>query len=238
MTVAGLELQVRPLALLLDAGDTLLFFDGQAMGAALAAEGVAVAAATLEGALHRAKQQYRRHVGQGRDHEGGWFGLMRELLVLSGLGPERAQALLPALRRAHDELYFWRKVPAGLPDALGRARAAGLRLGVVSNSEGRLRSVLQRLGLLDYFEQVVDSAIEGVEKPAPAIFRLALQRMGVPAARALYAGDVPEVDVGGARRAGMHAVLVDPLGHYAQEPQWPRVASVEALIDELLVLPA
>jgi putative hydrolase of the HAD superfamily len=77
-----------------------------------------------------------------------------------------------------------------------------------------------------------------VEKPDPEIFRRALERLGVPKQRAVYAGDVPEVDVSGARNAGMHGVLIDGPGHYAGEPQWPRAVSVQALIDELLALPA
>jgi HAD superfamily hydrolase (TIGR01509 family) len=234
--IAGLQLTARPDALLLDVGDTLLFFDGHAVSDALAAQGVALAAERIDGALHEAKQSYRRHVGQGRDHEGGWFGLMRDLLVLAGLSREQAEPLLPGLRRVHDELYFWRRVPPELPAALERARAGGLRLGVVSNSEGRLVSVLQRLGLFSQFELIIDSAIEGVQKPDPEIFRRALARLGVAAERALYAGDMPEVDVSGARAAGMQGVLVDPLGHYASEPEWPRVASVAVLIDELLGL--
>jgi putative hydrolase of the HAD superfamily len=236
--ITGLSLAQRPQALLLDAGDTLLFFDGGAVTEALAGLGVSVAAQRLEGALHQAKQHYRKHVGEGRDHEGGWYGLMRDLLVFAGVALEQTQGLLPELRRVHDDFYFWRRVPQGLPTALAAARAAGMRLGVVSNSEGRLASVLERVGLGACFDTVLDSAIEGVQKPDPEIFRRALARLGVPAASSVYAGDVPEVDVLGSRSAGMHGVLIDGPGHYASEPAWPRAASVQALIEELLALPA
>jgi FMN phosphatase YigB (HAD superfamily) len=63
-----------------------------------------------------------------------------------------------------------------------------------------------------------------------------LTRLGLPAERAIYAGDIPEVDVLGARAAGMEGVVVDAFGHYAGG-EWPRVASVAELVDALLALP-
>jgi putative hydrolase of the HAD superfamily len=107
---------------------------------------------------------------------------------------------------------------------------------VVSNSEGRLASVLARVGISAHFEIVVDSHLEGVHKPDPEIFRRALARLQLAPERAIYAGDIPEVDVLGARAAGMAGVLVDAFDHHAGST-WPRVRSVQALIDALLALP-
>jgi HAD superfamily hydrolase (TIGR01662 family) len=235
--IAGFELAARPAALLLDAGDTLIFFDAGAASAVLAAEGVALEPARLEAALHPAKRRYAAGLREGRSHEDGWSLLVLDMLTIAGLPEARARSLVKPLRRAHDELNLWRRVPSGLLEALARARAAGIRLGVVSNSEGRLRSVLEHVGLAVHFEVILDSALEGVHKPDPEIFRRALSRMGVAAERAVYAGDIPEVDVLGARGAGLHGVLVDAFGHFDDAPQWPRVPSVQALISELLALP-
>jgi putative hydrolase of the HAD superfamily len=231
-----LPLTRRPDALLLDAGDTLLFLDAAAVSVALADEGVALLPAAIDGAAHAAKQSYQRALARGERHEDGWTVLVQQLLVSAGLASDVARRVLPALRRVHDQHYFWRRVPAELPLALTRARAAGLRLGVVSNSEGRIAAMLERAGIASHFEVVVDSHLEGVAKPNPEIFRRALVRMQLAAARTLYAGDIPEVDVLGARAAGMEGVVVDPLGHHAGSA-WPRVSSTAALIDALLVLP-
>jgi putative hydrolase of the HAD superfamily len=233
----GSALTHRPDALLLDAGDTLVFFDGAAVAAALVAAGLSVEPARLEAALHPAKRHYQQQLARGVAHIDGWSLLMQELLVVAGIDRARALLVLPALKAAHHDFNFWRRVPEGLPDALGRARALGLRLGVVSNSEGRLVQLLERVGLASYFEVVLDSQIEGVQKPDPEIFRRALQRMGVSAARALYAGDIPEIDVLGARAAGMPGVLIDAAGCYPSEPGMPSMRSVRALIDVLLELP-
>jgi HAD superfamily hydrolase (TIGR01509 family) len=235
--IAGLRLQRRPQALLLDAGDTLLFFDAAVVASELGALGVSVDPAALERALHPAKRAYQARLATGHRHEDGWNVLISELLTLSGVAAEIAQLHLPTLRRVHDDFYFWRKVPVELTAALQRARNHGIRLAIVSNSEGRLRSVLERVGLLDYFELVIDSHLEGVQKPDPEIFRRALVRLGVHAERAVYAGDIPEVDVHGAERVGMHGVLIDGGNHYASLASVARACSVADLIDALLALP-
>lgn len=235
--ISGLRLRRRPQALLLDAGDTLIFFDAAAVARELGALGVAVAPAALDGALHDAKRAYQARLATGHRHEDGWNVLMTELLARAGVAPELARAHLPALRAIHDDFYFWRKVPFDLVAALQRARSHGVRLAIVSNSEGRLRSVLERVGLLAYFELVIDSHLEGVQKPDPEIFRRALARLGVPAERAVYAGDIPEVDVDGAERVGLHGVLIDGSDGYAALTGVARARSVAQLIDVLIALP-
>jgi putative hydrolase of the HAD superfamily len=72
----------------------------------------------------------------------------------------------------------------------------------------------------------------GVEKPDPRIFRMALERMGIEPEDAVYVGDVYEIDVVGARAAGMRAYLIDPLmrlGHLDCD----RIASLTELPDRL-----
>jgi putative hydrolase of the HAD superfamily len=231
------SLKVCPQALLLDAGDTVLFMDYDALAEALATLGEHVDKEQLERAMPLAKSAYQTVVREKAQHEHGWFVLVRSLLLEAGIAPERAEGLLAPLRAIHEEFYFWRRVPHEVPEALGRARHAGIRIGVVSNSEGRLQSVFERVGLLPWFEVVVDSHLEGVAKPDPRIFWTALNRMGVAANRAIYAGDLPEVDLVGANAAGMHAVLVDAQDSYKARPDLPRVRSVAQLVDELLALP-
>jgi putative hydrolase of the HAD superfamily len=236
LTDAGIA--QRPEALLLDAGDTIVFFDPSSLAAPLRAAGVEVEPSRLEAALHPAKRHYQQQLTLGVSHMDGWSLLMCALLEHAGVEASRARELLPQLRAAHMEYNFWRRVPAGVTAALTRARVAGLRLGVVSNSEGKLRSLFERLGLAEHFELIVDSQLEGVQKPNPEIFRRALERMALRPERALYAGDIPEVDILGARAAGMNAVLVDATGHYRDQTQWVQMASVQELIDALLALPA
>ena len=93
--------------------------------------------------------------------------------------------------------------------SLRTLRARGLKIGVVSNWDTRLKSISDGLGLTPLVDFIVISAEVGVRKPDPGIFRMALDRAGVRAEEALHVGDLLEEDVEGARRAGVRAVLID-----------------------------
>jgi putative hydrolase of the HAD superfamily len=80
-----------------------------------------------------------------------------------------------------------------------------------------LEDLLQSLGVRDAFAVRVISGIEGVEKPDPAIFRRALERLDVDPADALYVGDNPEFDVAPAAAVGMTPVLIDRRGRFPDE---------------------
>jgi putative hydrolase of the HAD superfamily len=87
-------------------------------------------------------------------------------------------------------------------------RAERRALGVVSNSssEARVRTILDRAGILDYFSRVVSSGTEGVAKPHPEIFRRAVHRMEVDPQQALYVGNLASTDARAAAAAGLHSV--------------------------------
>jgi putative hydrolase of the HAD superfamily len=116
-----------------------------------------------------------------------------------------------------------------LPDAMPHVhtavkamRDAGYRLGVICNTGmagGRvLREVLRRHGLLDFFDVTVFSNEFGYSKPHPSIFAHALEQLAHDArpAQALHVGDLEELDVEGARRAGWHSALYAPDGQDGQ----------------------
>ena len=86
----------------------------------------------------------------------------------------------------------------GAVEAVRRLRGHGLALAVVSNWDETLP---ERMAIFDV-DAIVSSSEAGAPKPDPAIFRLALERLGVRPERALHAGDSP-ADEEGARAAGM-----------------------------------
>jgi putative hydrolase of the HAD superfamily len=77
------------------------------------------------------------------------------------------------------------------------------RLGVLSNFDSRLHTILNHLGLAHFFEHVVVSSEVGVEKPSARMFGEALDRFDVRAEEVLHVGDEPEADWRGAREAGL-----------------------------------
>ncbi|MCZ7677284.1 MAG: hypothetical protein M5U28_00275 [Sandaracinaceae bacterium] len=148
-------------ALLLDAGNTVVFLDMDAVAAVARAEGVEVEAAQLLAVEGAAKRHYEAILAAGAPHETGWRLYLTTLLCEAGVPRDAAASLVDPLRAAHDELNLWRRVPPELPAALDDARALGLRVAIVSNSEGRLPELFAHVGLGDAFELVVDSAHEG-----------------------------------------------------------------------------
>jgi putative hydrolase of the HAD superfamily len=95
-----------------------------------------------------------------------------------------------------------------------RAVGAGPTLGIVSNFEAWLEDLLAHLGVRESFPVRVISGIEGVEKPDPRIYGLALARSGVDAADAAFVGDNPEFDVAPAAALGMTTILIDRRGRF------------------------
>ena len=90
----------------------------------------------------------------------------------------------------------------GVEHSLARLRAAGFALACVSNWDLSLATYLEDAGLAHHFDAVVSSAEAGAPKPDEAVFRLALERLGVPPERALHVGD-GDGDRQGAAAAGL-----------------------------------
>jgi putative hydrolase of the HAD superfamily len=148
--------------------------------------------------------------------------------VLEGVGiaPSAAtDAALNELQVYHTENNLWESVTAGTGEALDAIRNRGLTTIIVSNANGRLHALLDRLDLTRYFDVIVDSFLEQVEKPDPRLFQIAMNRAGASPAHTLHVGDLYHVDVAGARAAGMHPLLIDPADLY-RDADCPRVRSV------------
>lgn len=203
-------------AVFFDAGNTLIRMDYDAMAAALAALGAAVSPEALERAEWRARVRLDADLrARPESTESGGVGERYVTYVLEEAGirdPSVVAALLAWRRHFNPPLGVWTAAAPRAADAVRLARRAGLRTGVISNSNGTVRMILARLGLDGDLDFVLDSHEVGVEKPDPRIFRLALERAGVAAAEAAYIGDLYSVDVVGARGAGLAAVLLDPGG--------------------------
>ena len=110
-------------------------------------------------------------------------------------------------------------------------KAHGKRLGVITNgATDRQQRKLAALGLMNVFDAVLISEAEGVRKPSVEIFRRALALCGVGAREAAFVGDHPEVDVEGARNAGLL-----PIWKYVSywSPAPDGTATVHRLVDIL-----
>lgn len=139
-------------------------------------------------------------------------GFWRELGVdwLARIGqPAEAIGKVSAIA---DRLIFGpeSKVFRLFPDTLGcleEIRGLGVPVILLSNWDVSLHRVCGMLGLTDFFDHVIASLEEGIEKPDPGLFQIAQDRVGVSAI--LHIGDDPLADIHGARSFGWDALLLD-----------------------------
>lgn len=220
--------------LFLDAGGVLVFPNWQRIADALARHGVHVTVSALIDAEPRAKFDIDQGIrtGQSTDAQRAWLYME---LVLENAGvqvTDAARAALEELRAYHAEHNLWEYVPPDVVPALDRLSGLGLQLVVVSNANGALHRMFDRVGLARHFHTICDSCVEGVEKPDPRFFEIALQRSGADAATTMHVGDLYYVDVMGARNSGLRQMLIDPHGLYADYDA-DRVRTLDDLADRL-----
>ena len=199
-------------ALVFDAGHTLLEMDYARLTAYLVSRGHDLGEAAVTGAERRARirldVEREAQATRGRTGEGRY---VRYLVDYLGIEDDAERTAIAEWRRGFN-------VPIGLchqadgeaAKALQRARDAGLIVGVISNSNGSVQRALEEAGLAAHLQFVIDSSVVGIAKPDPRIFELGVRAAGTTPEETVYVGDSYFVDVVGARRAGLGAVLFDP----------------------------
>ena len=218
----------------LDAGGVLVFPNWYRIADSLAGRGVHVSPQALARAEPIAKRKLddNRTVKLTNDAGRGWLYFS---LILDEVGVERSVATdeaLEELHAYHEQSNLWELVPDEVIPSLQALRARGLTLVVVSNANGRLCALFERLGLVNSFDCVLDSHAEGVEKPDPRIFEIALERSGAIRDSTIHVGDMYQVDIVGARAAGLRGVLLDQAALY-EDADCPRVRSLTDLVDKV-----
>jgi len=217
----------------LDAGGVLCHPSWTRVAAALVRHGVSVTAATLAAAEQKATRDIddATVVGTTDDRSRGWLYFNLVLRHAGLTHSDGTDAALAELREYHRLDNLWEHVEPDVAPALAALQARGLRLVVVSNANGRLRHLFDRVDLTKWFDHVLDSHEWGVEKPDPRLFRLALEQSRADAAKTVHVGDLYHVDVMGARAAGLReGILFDMAGLY-DGVDCPRVSSLAALVE-------
>lgn len=190
--------------------------------------------AVVEAVTHEQVDTFHRRFGDAdRD------ALVARLLALDDHGYARradvyrtllAGMEVDAALAADLEAHFWDcycrhcAFPEDAAATLRQLRESGRKLALVTNGPvGWQSRKLRTLGLAGYFDEVLISEAEGIAKPDPRIFARAVERLGVTASEAMFVGDHPEIDIAGARDAGLVAV-------------WKRVPYWTMSRDDVLVI--
>jgi putative hydrolase of the HAD superfamily len=138
---------------------------------------------------------------------GAWREVVNQTFAHFSSGP-LARECFDAIYARFARASAWRLFDDVFP-ALEELKSRGLKLGVISNWDERLRPLLADLNLLKWFDAVVVSHEAGWTKPAPEIFQRAASVLGEPPAAILHVGDSEFEDASGARAAGLHSMLVE-----------------------------
>ena len=201
-------------AIFFDAGNTLLRMNYADIAATLGRLGVTASAEDVQRAEWMARVRLDKEVlahATSTESRDTHLRYLRYILAGLGITDDATVEAVDAWRHAYNlPVGLWNTADPDAAAALDAVRSAGVGSAVISNSNGTIRSLMERLALIDKLDFVIDSGEEGVEKPDPRIFQLALRRAGVTAEETAYIGDLYSIDVRGARLAGLRPVLLDP----------------------------
>ncbi|MGH9133918.1 MAG: HAD family hydrolase [Ilumatobacteraceae bacterium] len=222
--------------MLFDAGGVLVLPDPTVLGPLLAPLG---GDPTID-AHRRAHYYAMAHKSRAIVGEADWHEY--DLAYVESIGVrvddrEHAATVLGLSRHAH--LWRW-PIPETMR-ALAELAAAAVPMGVVSNASGQVEAELRRSAVCQVGAGpgtavlcVVDSHVVGVAKPDPRIFEHALDCFpGIDPARIVYIGDSITMDVGGARAAGLHPILIDPYDDHP-DADFERIRSVGEVVAMLI----
>jgi len=228
--------------LFLDVGNTLITMDFAWVAEEFIAQGVHCDVQTLS----RAEAAARPIVSKGLENRSTEskdafnFYLETVLRCLPGGSDLKSsyvddvsRKLTPILRPPGKAERLWSSVIPGVPDALASLRNAGVKLAAVSNSDGTVEDVLIRQNLRSSLITVYDSQKIGFEKPDPRIFFTALEDLDADPSSTLHVGDLYNIDVKGARAAGLHCALIDPFGDWV-DVDCERVKDLSELARKIL----
>jgi len=185
--------------------------------------GLVLDAGRYAAAREAALVDLRRHPELEHD-DGIWFAFSERIILGMGGTKPAAYTCAVEITRAWEQHDNFELYDDTIP-TLTALRAAGLKLGLVSNSARDVREFAQHHGLP--IDAGISSFHHGKAKPHASIFRAVLELLDVEAADAAMVGDQLEDDLEGARALGMRAILLDRAGVHPEIK--PRVESLAAL---------
>lgn len=197
-------------AIFFDAVGTLFFLPlpvGEHYATAAREVGLSLDGGALDRAFHHVWKLMPARPATGAPREEDDKGWWRDLVnrVIDQVAPSTHELD----RDAFFEVAYSHFAEAGVwqlyPEAFEVLAALSPRaeLGIISNFDGRLRMILEHLGISKFFRHVIISSEVGADKPDPMIYRRALELAKIAAADALHIGDDPLRDWAGAQEAGI-----------------------------------
>ena len=224
-------------AVLLDVGGVFLVPEHDRIIGALTRAECKVDPEVLDRAHYVAATAFTTDLDVEGDWAGSWTKYLDAYIVECGVDEDYREEAHRHLDSEFAEAALWLRVLPGSKEGLEALAKTDVKLGVISNADGQMARRLHELKILQVGEGpgvevgcFVDSGEVGIMKPDPRIFEIALEQLGVAADRAWYVGDMPGIDVVGARRARMRPFIMDPLGLH-HDADYDRTDSLSALAE-------
>ncbi len=221
-------------AVLLDVGGVFLVPDHSRILGAFGRAGLTPPVEILDRAHYTATLQFPVDDGE-LDWPRRWRAYLDAYISECGVPDELREEVHEHLDSEFADAGLWVRELPGARDGLRELASTGVRIGIVSNADGLIgqrlaeREILQvGPGAVVEVACVIDSGAVGVMKPDPRIFHIALEAMTVSPSDAWYLGDMPGIDVVGARAAGMRPFVIDPFSLHVGAP-YERVGSLADL---------
>jgi len=221
-------------AVFFDLFQTLIYYDPsreEIIAGALREYGISVEPALLTRPLEAADQfMYRelvvRPMGIRPANERIALYLKHHELMFDKAGLTVEPSIIPNIvKRLQEATTSYKLFDDTLP-ALKELKALGMILGLISNMDSDMSEQLDKMGIGAFLDVVMTSRIADAMKPSREIFEAALNKAGVKANEAVYVGDQYEIDVKGAREAGMRAILIDRTDAHPEIVDCPRIRSL------------
>jgi putative hydrolase of the HAD superfamily len=210
-----------PEAVLLDVGGIFHLPSHEHVLGACARAGFAADDTRLDRAHYRGTTAFHTDYSGELPWSEMWGGYLDRYVDELGVPEALKSDVVEHLRQEFTAGGLWSRIVPGSVDDLRILAATGVRLGVVSNAEGTVAIQLREGEVLQVgpgvgvqVDCVIDSGEVGVLKPDPRIFVIALDAMELQPEQAWYVGDMPGIDVVGARAAGLQPFVIDPFGFH------------------------
>jgi len=209
-----------PKAVLLDVGGIFHLPDHDRIRAAFARAEFTVNVDVLDRAHYAGAAQFPVGVDVESDWKFRWQQYLDAYITACGVGHDDPMLRDDVHKHLDSEFAvgdLWSRIIPGSVDGLRALVATGVHVGIISNADG---TVAERLAAQEVLQVgpglgievacVIDSGAVGVSKPDPRIFHIALDAIGISASDSWYLGDMPGIDVVGARAAGLWPIVMDP----------------------------
>ena len=206
-------------AVLLDVGGVFHLPDPSRIAEALLRAGHTADLELLARAHYSGAAAFHTDVDAEREWHETWDSYNVAYARALGVPDDQLADAVEHLKAEFATSQLWTHVIPGSRDCLQELVDTGIKVGIVSNADGTVETRLRELEVLQVgpgsgveVACVIDSGVVGVTKPDPAIFAIALDAIDADPDHTWYVGDMPAIDVVGARAAGVRPLVIDPYG--------------------------